>query len=140
MEELDVKSKYYAPSIEEFRIGFIYEFKHPDYDSSGWKLYLTPEFNSEFEDCIFVNDMKCFRVKYLDSEDIESLGFKKEDGESYYVFTKYKLGGNDFLIEFRDGNIKIIYNVYMRLPKCLFDGRIKNKSELIQILKMVGIL
>jgi len=66
-------SNYYTPKIEEFYVGFEYEFRHSDYKELGWKRYNTPEFNWEREDAITANsNMSQFRVKYLDQEDIES--------------------------------------------------------------------
>ena len=57
--------KYYIPSIEEFREGFVYELKMDD----NWYPMSSPFYplvnNSGLE----------YRVKYLDSEDIECFGF-----------------------------------------------------------------
>ena len=74
-------------------------------------------------------------VKYLDQEDIESLGFELiESDES---------GFNDFEKIFNNGVHRLVYNpshfVIIRVGKInMFAGTIKNKSELERVLEMIG--
>lgn len=90
------------------------------------------------------------RVKYLDKEDIESLGFTYVDYN--WDFARQHVGGSlnyimsigneyYFLRTWSDGviriskhNVKEVENSYR-----LFEGIIKNKSELKKLLKQIGI-
>jgi len=134
---MNEENKYYTPDVTEFKLGFQYEFRHPDYKELGWKLYLTPEFNSELEDCVFVNNMSCFRVKYLSKEDVKSLGFKE-----FYI---PELKDGDFAFDFNNGHIIVqhigkepIITIYYFGERHFF-GKIKNKSELKTLLTQLGI-
>jgi hypothetical protein len=73
-----MENKYYTPEIEEFHVGFEYEAKpkgsiHIDYMPFIWRgnNSLISEFTSA-----------TLRVKYLDREDIESLGWEFVDSSS----------------------------------------------------------
>ncbi len=132
--------KYYTPSIEEFHIGFEYEEK---YDSKNWdkrEFIYSEHIDSYGEDCLddFIIE-GIVRVKYLDKEDIESLGFEciKDN-----VFRLDK----DLLevFDYTDGTIRIWWNDeddsfddYIHQP--VFWGIIKNLSELKVLLKQLGI-
>lgn len=143
MEELELKSKYYTPSIEEFHIGFELEYYNDysdswvlltiskdTYDWDSWGAY------SDDETHPFSSQAK-FRVKYLDREDIESLGYARvnfyDDGKgpASYRYEKdhvriYLLFNNMVRIEF-DSGVHI------------FEGTIKNKSEFKRLLVQLGI-
>ena len=80
----DKEEDYYTPEIEEFHVGFEYEFQGVDcnWRPTGWeKVTQTQKGNSygafgntwlsKFKNI----ESSYFRVKYLDKEDIESLGF-----------------------------------------------------------------
>ena len=138
-----MEEKYYTPQIEEFYVGFEYEYLSIE------DKWIKDKFNSikpqDEEQMPFIlierTLKKCstdLRVKYLDKEDIEECKFKyisslfysKEDFfkindryELYYNYNKYNCKIDD-----TDNNDSI-----------LFDGTIKNKSELIKILQMVNI-
>lgn len=65
-------NKYYTPEIEEFHIGFEYEF---NVGNTTWTKFI---FDLDRPDKVLENfklNPQLFRVKYLDKEDIESLGF-----------------------------------------------------------------
>lgn len=91
-----------------------------------------------------------FRVKYLDQEDIESLGFIA-DKERHWGYRELYIKG-DYCIKIMLPNREIIiqtidkekepeYFGNCKIPKLktIFDGNIKNKSELIKLLKQLGI-
>ena len=143
-------NKYYTPDIEEFHVGFECEFKN-DMQDNVWKTEICdPDIMSIFYDSIEhdenFNDV--FRVKYLDREDIESLGFKylgyDKDGRTHEVYD-YKGEMEWWLKDYRcwnDDNDIVIHKtikdgVWRR--DNMFKGVIKNKSELKQILKQLGI-
>lgn len=130
-----MENKYYTPSIEEFYSGFEYELLGhsgkmvPGGITQKWE---TLEYSL---DASYLNDedslkelLDCgeIRVKYLDSSDIEELGFI--DG----IKGDYKL-----IFYAAPRCYCIIY--YNPDSKCLFDGIIKNKSELRKILNMLNI-
>lgn len=129
---------YYTPEIEEFHIGFEYEWINTNEDDI-WRPTIA-----DLEDCYHAcnnlnNNIEYlkYRVKYLDEEDIESLGWKY-----------YKKGWKDNSKVYRL-NISIGYELYYRgAGSChittsngsiLFEGNIKNKSELKKVLKMLNI-
>lgn len=142
-------NKYYTPSIEEFHEGFEFEFCHYDYPENGWKKYNTPEFNWEREDCPFGRkDLSEFRVKYLDREDIESLGWIWiEDGKFPNAPTLFKWNSplpNDKDVYWHlnlhpEQTIVIDNNQWYDANYCIFNGKIKNKSELQRLMKQLGI-
>lgn len=135
--------KYYTPTIEEFHIGFEYEFRKENED---W-------YNNESDEviCDFKNDApivlrediknKRVRVKYLDREDIESLGWEPT------VFCNYTMAKE---LAFQK-QLKINYWIYLQtidnittiwtshLFKNLFHGQIKNKSELKKLMQQLNL-
>lgn len=133
--------KYYTPTIEEFHIGFEYEYLD---EKGDWikdvPIEITPDDYDE--------QSYGLRVKYLDKEDIESLGFKskspRSDMKHHHYFWKDapgKLGyWTEVSIDFRWGYKDIsIKGVRGYENDYLFRGIIKNKSELKQILKQLNI-
>ena len=150
-----MENKYYTPTIEEFHVGFEIEVLVEDV---GWikvpymKNYLLGKGKP---DIINVhNNLKegVIRVKYLDQEDIESLGFNdfKHAASDWYKLEKRVPDGfassgywNCFrLCHFADENkIKIMAYEYSFNEKetTLFQGTIKNKSELKKLMFQLGI-
>ena len=127
-------NKYYTPNLEEFCVGFEFE------DSYGDGEYAKNSIDQlNIKDVIgsFLKKEVDIRVKYLDSEDIESLGFKyckKSDLATIYSYKDY------FIAYYNSGHISITEIGEMcRRDTILFNGRIKNKSELKRILKMIGV-
>lgn len=130
-------SKYYTPSIEEFHVGFEYEYsgnKGKEWDADSIEnLY-------DFEDLIDDIRYGDIRVKYLDKEDIESLGFKfsKCEGDFRY-FTIGKnielMVGSNYIIE----NLGATVLISNKENGNTFEGIIKNISELKRLLKQLGI-
>lgn len=120
-----MKNKYYTPGVEEFHVGFDYQER---VENNIWKnkMYETVD---DFNLCYHNNQHT--RVKYLDKEDIESLGFKL--GRDNTTYQKYSKG---IIILGHYGRDSIIISDQMGE---LFDGYIKNKSELIKLLKQLTI-
>jgi len=158
MEELQLKdNKYYTPSIEEFHVGFEYEMKPwkkggkdsdrlewiKENNLTNWNLIYTDDVNPIFElEELIENDW--IRVKYLNKEDIESLGFIPNKEVKYY----YKK--DNYQISYREENhyIQVWKNeeTYSTSSKrkvpwnhVIFDGYIKNISELKILLKQLGV-
>jgi hypothetical protein len=90
------ESKYYTPEIEEFHVGFEYESlqdpRFPEKDSSWEKNTIKDEWDLKTFIGYYCGDHIEVRVKALDREDIESLGF--EDRDMFYYDSKisYKNG------------------------------------------------
>lgn len=174
-----MENKYYTPTIDEFHVGFEYElFRHPSYglhsdcNESEMKWVVDDDFSDTFCDYevdsigevgCFLNDNR-IRVKYLNKEDIESLGFIQRDNieiqhlfgpinlksdEEQIIYTKTitEFGGLTAYLHFysnRSTNYGTILSIHKDLTnpynqKQLFYGAVKNKSELVKLLKMLGI-
>jgi hypothetical protein len=101
------------------------------------------------QDELFIVRPEEFELKYLDKEDIESLGFKYDENyvdfpelgflkDTNYLspYTQYLLYYNPVTKKFR---IERIINCGTDLDDYLFNGTIKNKSELIKLMKQLGI-
>lgn len=153
-------NKYYTPSIEEFHVGFEYEYL--DNNLKTWKpnviesyMLITPNIgeacDSEITEIFRELKEGNIRVKYLDREDIESLGFdktfKNEFGIEYlfyenkdYQYCLYHSEKN--VIIFRaDKNVSWMFPPsFSEAYRPIFSGIIKNKSELKRVLKQVGVL
>lgn len=146
-------NKYYTPSVEEFYIGFECEI----YNSNNeWfpilftkgHLYNDLKFIDKFED----NLENSFRVKYLDKEDIESLGwvlineirspFTNKLLDRFMINKEhgFNTGDNWFLNE-QDNNWNIKSTSYSSYGSAIQDIqlKIKNKSELKVLMKQLGI-
>lgn len=139
-------NKYYTPTIEEFHVGFECEWRRFEEDWHGGKINSSIElYDAAIEYEAGENQTYEYRVKYLDKEDIESLGWENvEDrgmSENYgYSFQKpiqYLSGGT---AHYRLRYWFINHRVRIEpLGGSIFDGTIKNKSELKVLLKQLGI-
>lgn len=149
---------YYTPEISEFYIGFEYEhltgfekeFKPWIYDLTSACNIIEREsishngeivkmFIPAIQACI--EEKQC-RVKYLDQEDIESLGWKSAGG--YLNIKNFELSTgnaekntkeNQWKLQLKEDN-KIIIEQYRWMR---FFGTIKNKSELIKLMQQLDI-
>jgi len=160
------EKKYYTPKIEEFHVGFEYEIHLM---SVGGLVVLdsqTKEINriSEpdikvWEPTVYNNDIvfgrtldniqqlinnNQIRVKYLDQEDIESLGFilKHTSIDLWFerpgVFLRddgYHLKNIKLNYGTHDQRLKLVFDYTAGETQVHFEGQIKNKSELKRLLK-----
>lgn len=124
--------RYYTPSIEEFHIGFEYQ--------EAWGL---ENVNEEWIDEVFDLDstvgglLPRLRVKYLDQEDIESLGFVlQSSGNNRMEF--HNLGDVNYYLTKIGLEVAISVRTEGMLDREINSIEIKNKSELKRILKMIG--
>ena len=147
-----MKNKYYTPSIEEFHVGFEFEYLTPSGQWLPFKCYEeTPDGKIDWR-ALRPKNLKDCRAKHLDKGDIESLGFEYAGG------SMVKNATDEFTIDYNDprgicDKVAILYNYSSKW--CLvtqggyetpyrdwttrFAGHIKNKSELKQIFKMLGV-
>lgn len=147
------QEKYYTPTIEEFYVGFEYEalnsnewlFQESEF---GWKNILwEPRLVSQnmFIENIYLAILKKWiRVKYLDKEDIESLGWKfyasKEEFDSYDLSTGDDLKNtkeNQWNLRQSKKSNKLY--IHQGTNWVRFFGTIKNKSELKRLMLQLGI-
>ena len=167
-----MENKYYVPDIEEFYIGFEFEYLakeghslRSDVPIEEMTWIKSDDFSMDFcdndADTIsergYVLNKNRVRVKYLDAEDIESLGYTKQEilkTDDYIWFTKEldkvlytiryniealdNLGTNATLIYKTDFN-KISFLSGNPRETVLFRGKVKNKSELKELLVQLGI-
>ncbi len=146
-----MENKYYTPEIEEFHVGLEYEvkvYKKDEWIKCKWTELnvMSAEFNLDFGqayDLPKVTVPDTIRVKYLDREDIESLGFKHtneinqefEDSEDY-VMGDWELSTWN---EPKRQAVSIEKKSKFGKNTVHFAGIIKNKSELKRLLKQLGI-
>ncbi len=132
--------KFYVPQIEEFRVGFEYELKWKNED---WIKEVLSEASNLIRIRDIINQQSEFqiRVKYLDKQDIEDLGFTETN---YLKNTDYTI---TFEKQHKDGKAEITYwhsihyiEIYTAEDvDTQFQGYCKNKSELITLLKQLNI-
>lgn len=129
-----MENKYYTPSIQEFHVGFEFEY----YDGED-KEYIV--FN---ENCGYPLEIikdwiikERIRVKRLDQEDIEELGWKY-DHDNFYDYDIFQM-----LVTPNPYNIQIFNNMAYyngdKRSERIFWGIIKNKSELKKLMVQLGI-
>lgn len=147
-----MENKYYTPKIEEFHVGFEYEklyrnIKEQWWVDSIWKPNDSVHnfFNLQVPRAYKIPES--IRVKYLDKEDIESLGwvydktstngelkFVKDNIMLYYRPKTKELG--TFTLDPSKSDFFSKYSVDNKQVKFLI---IKNKSELKVLLKQLNI-
>jgi hypothetical protein len=147
-----MENKYYVPDIEEFRIGFEYEYhEHFGKDFGKWNKY-TVTSNTILEQILNLITSGSIRVKYLDKEDIESCGFELEYSADLTYSSTYTRDCPDSGVL---NSIKISLQLYPNtsVPPCIiilkeykdgtygtfFNGTIKNLSELKVLLKQLNL-
>lgn len=122
---------HYTPTIDEFHVGFEYE----EYCDSGWDSGWEPRVFTIIDYATIENLLyhdEDIRVKYLDREDIKSLGWidydLSNDGRYKDIYEDWVLLTDNTIISlYKNGDARFI------------DGIIKNKSELKKIMKQLGI-
>lgn len=140
-----MKEKYYTPELEEFHIGFEYETADigDDWSIIGWDKVI---FSKEINIYNISNFIPLQRVKYLDEQDVrDSLKIvlpTSSYSENKRYFTVQAPGSLgywvDIVIDIRFGwKDVIIKGKRGDEEEYLFRGKIKNKSELIRLLKQI---
>jgi len=159
-----MKNTYYTPELEEFYLGFECEQYNPD--TKDWEkltigtiriqlnesnYYLFYDKEGKKRENALLSDKPLFRVKYLDQEDIKSLGFRVlKIGNSYL-----SIPSETWYIKEDPKNPKHSYRLVHQPPinkvmiihrftsdtdvLTIFEGEVKNKSELKKLLKMLKI-
>lgn len=138
-------NKYYTPSIEEFHVGFRYESgnKAVKGTSTEWTKSIIEEpweIESLFEEV---------RVKYLDQEDIEELGweYSGKTQHSWFYLVKtiqpYNLTYRSFKLSYNYESHRLMiwayeYDNFSPEEETLFLGECKNYNQLQDLMKMIG--
>jgi len=147
-----MEAKYYTPEIEEFHVGFEFEYETNNSmpfldDTLGkWKksifsasCYMDGECErQDIEELIKKNQI---RVKHLDREDIESLSWIPltiSEENSSWVFKNKKNEYNCRLI-LDSRNKDAEFTILNKNLRIVFQGTIKNKSELQKLMKQLNI-
>lgn len=142
-------NKYYTPTIEEFHVGFEYEYLTNGDD----QINHTINNKADLVDCIEDLEENKVRVKHLDQEDIESFRFKFT-GRT--IDDWYKLEGNFEIPMSNHRNMQIRLQHDFRThqgvrivgyefdensdSETFYRGSCKNKSELKRILTQIKVI
>jgi hypothetical protein len=136
------RNKYYTPSIEEFHVGFRYQSHVDPRTYNGWD-------DKEVDRHSIVYPLKVdsdvdYRVKYLNRDDIEELGWKYKGKHWYYYRDEYYEINVDEYLSFylhkhlNSGIESGQYTIIQAEPggysleggHYKFDGEIRNYNEL----------
>lgn len=140
--------KYYTPDLEEFHVGFRYE--EGDKATRGTStLWTKTQIKGSYE-IVDIGVWEEVRVKYLDREDIEELGWAYKGNHWFYKRDEYYEMIIDeytsyFLHIYNDSNTLAILlssngSYSLEGSTRLFDGKIKNYNELKTLTKQIGII
>jgi hypothetical protein len=144
-----MNDKYYTPNIDEFHVGFEFEFNGSDcnWNRTGFEKQVILPTKDEYFDLFTLGWVQriyykpddplenWIRVKYLDKSDIEDLGFNSNlELKQHYYKDKYE-------IAYREDShyTQVWYDPKLKGAMLIFDGYIKNISELKVLLKQLGI-
>lgn len=153
-----MENKYYTPEISEFYVGFEYQGMERTLNraniAKGWieNTYNAGYSLERLQETITKEDI---RVKYLDKEDIESLGWKCVPDDSvgdgnfrwfdeftlgqYRLTTMYHLEDENWQ---KESDKVMICDMPTRKNEVIdrmFNGKIKNKSALKVLMNQLGI-
>lgn len=131
-----MENKYYTPEIEEFHVGFEFE----QFENNNWQQTTLESDEAErFFVMLNAYELKDFvRVKHLDREDIESLGWKlfKQGNVNFFTFRMFT--NDDIQMHFSFGQpAKIGFST--REGEEFSGLKIKNKSELRKLMQQLNI-
>jgi len=149
METSINNKRFYVPQIEEFCVGFEFEILEKSYNKTvkwvkkSWSIgMMNQKLNEDFleEDQV--------RVKYLDREGIESLGFEfsksKYEGDLFLAKKECKFGSNSpkfyelILGQREDICLSVEEHTSYGSSNQKMYFKVKNKSELKRLLRQIG--
>jgi len=132
-----MEAKYYTPEIEEFHVGFEYEYFIMD----EWYPVAYHPSDMAGVDKLFARlHSDKIRVKYLDREDIESLNWELDcviEKEAFYIHKTSSLNNGDIRLVFRDNEHSVQIECEKTGENCYL--KVKNKSELRKLMKQLNI-
>lgn len=128
-----MENKYYTPEKEDIRVG--YECQVQEIEFAQWiNQIITKDWTLEGSNIYEYLEWNNVRTKYLDKEDIESLGYNQILDSECFIDSNRKL----LLTFFKECNKITIFRKNGPI-KVLFKGTCKSKNELITIQKLLGI-
>ena len=141
-----MENKYYTPKIEEFYIGFRFEFyrtlttyiegQEPIVSSDWLEAVVATDFpNPTIPMIDAMLEKGHIRVKELDEADIIEAGWNQNENQSPSYCTDYLLG-NEWSLDIFDNERGIRI---MNFTEIRFFGIIKNYNELLKVMEMLGI-
>lgn len=146
---------YYTPKIEEFHVGFEYEisimkatvgYKEPvstwekgiyGVDSLGYNMLVGEALHRSRQTLDIlqsISDKQLIRVKYLDQQDIEELGWNTLRSNINWV--RATKNSTEIIFE---KNIEVPIIQIFKNMNCVFTGTIKNKAELKKLMQQLQI-
>ena len=144
------KTLYYTPSIEEFHVGFRYQFK--TLSKVEDRVFNTNDggYYNNVSEIVEALKEGSIRVKYLDEQDLKELGFEVNSVEGSQIEAYYKANSSIShnasysVIYDLDDNFLYIEKKYSpkllagntntgELIVTLFNGKVKNYNELKRI-------
>lgn len=133
-------NKYYVPEISEFHVGFEYEVMIPEKSTWSKEVFFLNDSHINLVKWVNIQDeftIHKIRVKTLDKEDIESLGWKDCDN----IYNTIRWDFNDYILMFykKDNRYLIFRDCGPNNIQTVFNGFIKNKSELIKLQQQLDI-
>ena len=148
-----MENKYYTPEIEEFHVGFECEFIGDR--RTNWIKCVIDWMNINFITTFRELAENKYRVKYLDREDIEELGWENRSviniwSENDEIIDGFSLsaGETDTYVLLYDESTNVLGIYLQRIYNeasgnwseyIMFSGTIKNKSELKKLMVQLGI-
>lgn len=138
-----MEKKYYTPEVEEFFVGFEYEYFIMD----NWQpVGYHPSDMAEAERFLNTLHSGKIRVKYLDRKDIESLGFivKEEETKPYGYYLTATIKHDNYTTTLTYSFLRGKEEIYIHLSNSHYSGNghyyIKNKLELSKLMKQLKIM
>ena len=146
-----MEKQYYYPTIEEFHVGFRYEqFTHEG--GMSWSGRLHDAIEKKWIKTIFkignlyslsevrnYIDSGFIRVRHLDHDDIIEAGWKESHEDNFKYFKSYRIKGFVLNIINNTNNIVITEDSWLDMYPKLFEGKIKNYNQLLDVMEMLGI-
>lgn len=128
-----MKNKYYTPTLNEFFDGFEYECFDLVWNKTTF----------DFRDLEVIDDEireGKIRVKHLDIQDIESLGWEISKIQRNPKTTCFEKSDTAFrfVLEIDIDSVKIDAYLDFKIP--MFIGSVKNKSELYKLMQMLNLV
>lgn len=141
---MDTYEKYYTPTIEELHHGFEFEYfdlaEHGQWISTTYSDGGSYSHGSGYIGIEHLFSENIIRVKRLDRQDIEECKWNFKEEDKYCTF---------FVLNEEVLPLKLIYDkittncrlqaAHPEWQQIYFEGHIKNKSELLKLMKMIGI-
>ena len=135
-----INTLYYIPKIEEFHIGFEYEYQKEPKDIKC--LYTQKVFNEDmdFGSLQYLIDVLAVRVRKLMSNDILDLGWENQEfsfNEEHWCFVLNRFYLYKGFTSVNNKHLKITNRFG---DKVYFEGYIKNKYELSKLMQQLNII